>query len=346
MSIYREWMLPAREFHNLWDSLLYEEDIKSRLLHYAITVSASCAAGHTLLFWASWDVPPGYAISHCWPRAGAAIRGAGSEQPSGVLQPHSAAARPAGHWQDHALQGPGPEAGRALQPQVPAPSLAACEALAMQHAVCGSAAALKCCACAAGVRRFWHGQLIEVNAHSLFSKWFSESGKLVSRLFAKITGAGAPVPHTHLPRYMHAPCSSAALHVALPCPADLRCLASAQLQACNAPFCGLEHGCACVKCAGVRAVAVSSMWSACMHACMHACMGLQVEEQDSLVCVLLDEVESLTRARSAAVSGSEPADAIRAVNALLTQAWPWGYRGSVAGRRCHMSTRCSCRCGT
>ena len=30
------------------------------------------------------------------------------------------------------------------------------------------------------------GALIEVNAHSLFSKWFSESGKLVSRLFTKI----------------------------------------------------------------------------------------------------------------------------------------------------------------
>ena len=38
ISVYREWMLPAREFHNLWDSLLYEEDIKSRLLHYASTV--------------------------------------------------------------------------------------------------------------------------------------------------------------------------------------------------------------------------------------------------------------------------------------------------------------------
>ena len=36
------------------------------------------------------------------------------------------------------------------------------------------------------MRRFPHAQLIEVNAHSLFSKWFSESGKLVSRLFAKI----------------------------------------------------------------------------------------------------------------------------------------------------------------
>ena len=34
--------------------------------------------------------------------------------------------------------------------------------------------------------RFAQGQLVEVNAHSLFSKWFSESGKLVSRLFSKI----------------------------------------------------------------------------------------------------------------------------------------------------------------
>ena len=29
-------------------------------------------------------------------------------------------------------------------------------------------------------------QLIEVNAHSLFSKWFSESGKLVMKMFSRI----------------------------------------------------------------------------------------------------------------------------------------------------------------
>lgn len=42
------------------------------------------------------------------------------------------------------------------------------------------------------------GVLIEVNAHSLFSKWFSESGKLVSRLFAKIQvrGRGWGTAHT------------------------------------------------------------------------------------------------------------------------------------------------------
>jgi len=35
--------------------------------------------------------------------------------------------------------------------------------------------------------RYTSSQLVEVNAHSLFSKWFSESGKLVSKLFASIT---------------------------------------------------------------------------------------------------------------------------------------------------------------
>ena len=38
VSTYRDWLLPAQEFHNLWDSLVYEDDTKSRLLQYASTV--------------------------------------------------------------------------------------------------------------------------------------------------------------------------------------------------------------------------------------------------------------------------------------------------------------------
>lgn len=72
---------------------------------------------------------------------------------------------------------------------------------------------------------------MEVNAHSLFSRWFSESGKLVGKLFSKIHEL--------------------------------------------------------------------------------------VEDEDALVFVLVDEVESLSAARKA--SGTEPSDAIRVVNALLTQ---------------------------
>jgi len=34
--------------------------------------------------------------------------------------------------------------------------------------------------------RYKNGMLIEINSHSLFSKWFSESGKLVMKMFSKI----------------------------------------------------------------------------------------------------------------------------------------------------------------
>ncbi|GFG40041.1 hypothetical protein Cfor_10534 [Coptotermes formosanus] len=80
---------------------------------------------------------------------------------------------------------------------------------------------------------YTHGQLIEINSHSLFSKWFSESGKLVLKMFTKIQ----------------------------------------------------EY----------------------------------IEDPQALVCVLIDEVESLTHARQSALAGTEPSDSLRVVNALLTQ---------------------------
>ncbi|XP_015517357.1 pachytene checkpoint protein 2 homolog isoform X1 [Neodiprion pinetum] len=81
--------------------------------------------------------------------------------------------------------------------------------------------------------RYSHFALVEINSHSLFSKWFSESGKLVMKMFGELK----------------------------------------QL----------------------------------------------LENPDALVCVLIDEVESLAHARKSSVSGTEPSDSIRVVNALLTQ---------------------------
>ncbi|XP_049815219.1 pachytene checkpoint protein 2 homolog [Schistocerca nitens] len=81
--------------------------------------------------------------------------------------------------------------------------------------------------------RYTHGEFIEINSHSLFSKWFSESGKLVTKMFSKIQ----------------------------------------------------EY----------------------------------IENPNALVCVLIDEVESLTHARKSALAGTEPSDSIRVVNAVLTQ---------------------------
>ncbi|VDM45902.1 unnamed protein product [Toxocara canis] len=82
-------------------------------------------------------------------------------------------------------------------------------------------------------KRYKQSVLVEINSHSLFSKWFSESGKLVQKMFDQVEELA--------------------------------------------------------------------------------------DENKVLVFVLIDEVESLTMARTGALNRNEPGDAVRAVNALLTQ---------------------------
>ncbi|XP_005090335.1 pachytene checkpoint protein 2 homolog [Aplysia californica] len=159
------WLLPSSDFQGMWESLVYDEPIKTRLLNYAST---------TLLF--SDKNVDSNIIS--WNRV--------------VL-----------------LHGP-PGTGKT----------SLCKALAQKLCIRFS-------------DHYSHGQLVEINSHSLFSKWFSESGKLVMKMFQRIQEL--------------------------------------------------------------------------------------MDDPKALVCILIDEVESLSAARKSSMNGVEPSDAIRVVNALLTQ---------------------------
>ncbi|XP_020894104.1 pachytene checkpoint protein 2 homolog [Exaiptasia diaphana] len=165
ISAANHWLLPSIEFDGLWDSLIFDSEVKAQLINYATT---------TLLF---------------------SDRGVNSN----IIT-----------WNRVVLLHGPPGTGKT----------SLCKALAQKLTVRLS-------------ERYSYGQLIEINSHSLFSKWFSESGKLVMKMFQKIQEL--------------------------------------------------------------------------------------IDDKDALVCVLIDEVESLTAARKAAMQGQEPSDAIRVVNALLTQ---------------------------
>ncbi|XP_012535546.2 pachytene checkpoint protein 2 homolog [Monomorium pharaonis] len=165
LPVAAHWLLPAQEFHYMWENLYYDCDIKNNLLRFVET---------TMLF------------------SDRAVN-------SNIIS-----------WNKVILLHGPPGTGKTSM----------CKALAQKAVIrMGD--------------RFTHGKFIEINSHSLFSKWFSESGKLVMKLFDEIKNL--------------------------------------------------------------------------------------VQDDRALICILIDEIESLAHARKLCSNGTEPSDSIRVVNALLTQ---------------------------
>ncbi|KAJ3014821.1 Pachytene checkpoint protein 2 [Thoreauomyces humboldtii] len=193
------WVLPARGLQGVWESLIYDDDIQLQLLDYVYTsmLFGDCEVDTNIISVnrvALLHGPPGMMTRYLLP-VWDTTKSMNYRNWKDVTNVVVPIA--SRDWSDFAL----------LFPKLALPST--------------------------GTDRYSFGKLVEINSHSLFSKFFSESGKLVMRMFQQI-------------------------HQLL-------------------------------------------------------------DDPDAFIVVLIDEVESLSAARKAALSGMEPSDAIRVVNALLTQ---------------------------
>jgi hypothetical protein len=156
VTAFQLYTLPGLEFDGLWESLVYDDEVQPRLLRYvssAMRFSAAGVDGRVI----AWNR---VVLLHGPPGTGktSLCRGARRRPPT---------------------EAPLPPA-RALHARVEVVAPTRARSRPVRFAGLAHKLAVRLSS------TYAHGHLVEVNAHSLFSKWFSESGKMVMALFARI----------------------------------------------------------------------------------------------------------------------------------------------------------------
>jgi pachytene checkpoint protein 2 len=146
--------LPSRQWEGLWDSLIFPDDTKSKLLDYiyATVLFSDANVDCEFLFHNSATLAQ-YTSSQYR-----------------LLESGRTLAWPSRNRKDLTLPSSCTKTLRAIVAPVSTPSR--CLKVAYPATNCSY--------------RYPHSRLLEINSHSLFSRWFSESGKLVQKLFGSV----------------------------------------------------------------------------------------------------------------------------------------------------------------
>ena len=167
VSQYTHWGLPSQEFEGVWETLLYEDDEEEQGEGGGSGSASGGSASEGQLKRARLEAGGGGGGSR------RSVEGelSGSRLKPALLQYASSAMLFADAGVDNGL--------------------ISCNHVILLHGPPGTGKTSLCKALAhkLSIRlggRYPSAQLIEINAHSLFSRWFSESGKLVHKLFAHI----------------------------------------------------------------------------------------------------------------------------------------------------------------